>query len=398
MPPISAPWSQQEADGRIFFYNAESGESAWELPSSAVAAAPKPASSPLPPSPLPSPPPPPPPPPPPSPPPPPPAPAKYEGEEFAATSRYEDAVAALDTSSSSAPSPPAPAEQAATTAAATASDSPLPPPPQRDALKAELLTLARRLPERGGRAIFLETPPWEMQAVLEVVDKLQPLDPAARDGWMVSDAWDGTGAAWELRYTSSRTFHLNEGLTGYACQRGGVSTPQLTMRVGVPRRTWITFEEVIIRPNAEAAAPGDTCVAECLWEAGPSDVLKVAAKTMRADGREWTPRKPGETDEVDMSSEKAIRVLAQVVPVYLDEGLLVMRSAVVPEVCFVWTRLGASDPPPTDLGERAAASGGGGAQEGVSQADVLARALAERDAGKTGVKRPNFGQGIPRYN
>ena len=92
-----------------------------------------------------------------------------------------------------------------------------------------------------------------------------------------------------------------------------------------------------------------------------------------------------------MAAEKAIRVLALTQPVYLDDGLLVLRSTLVKEVVFVWTRLGASDPPPAEVTDPLALV------SATEQAEILARALAERDA-KKGMKRPSFGQGIPRYN
>ena len=97
---------------------------------------------------------------------------------------------------------------------------------------------------------------------------------------------------------------VNEGATGYACKRGEVSTPELRMRIDTPKRDWLTLEEPIVRPNAEEAVEGDTCVAECMWSAGSGDVLKIVAKKMRADGREWEPRSPTENDEVDMQGLK----------------------------------------------------------------------------------------------
>ena len=357
---VPTPWSQQTADdGKNFFYNSESGESVWQLPESVM-------------------------------------PESWscqtteDGKAFfynAGTGEsvweYPDAPAPL-------PAPP-PAPPAAAIAAPSA------PPIASDAaaLKAELLTLINRLPERGAKAIFADNPPWEMDSILERVEGLIPLDPAERDGWMSSEAWCDCGgdsaAPWVLRYTSSRTFHLNEGATGYACTRGEVSTPELRMRVDTPKRDWLTLEEPIVRPNAEEAAAGDACVAECMWSAGGGDVLKVVAKKLRADGREWVPRSPTENDEVDMAAEKAIRVLALTQPVYLDDEMLVLRSTLVSEVVFVWTRLGADDPPPAEVQDPLATA------DPDEQAEILARALAERDQkkGKTFIRS---GQGIPRYN
>ena len=92
-----------------------------------------------------------------------------------------------------------------------------------------------------------------------------------------------------------------------------------------------------------------------------------------------------------MAAEKAIRVLALTQPVYLDDEMLVLRSTLVSEVVFVWTRLGADDPPPAEVQDPLATA------DPDEQAEILARALAERDQkkGKTFIRS---GQGIPRYN
>ena len=98
-------------------------------------------------------------------------------------------------------------------------------------LTARLLTLIRRIPNRGADALFAEPPAWELAEVLKAVDALEPLDPAARDGWMYAPAFQSGGGKrgsskppWVLRFTSSRTFHLNEGLLGYA--KPSVATPE----------------------------------------------------------------------------------------------------------------------------------------------------------------------------
>ena len=112
---------------------------------------------------------------------------------------------------------------------------PPPPPPAAVAsplptdtaqLKARLLTLVRKLPNRGLDAYEAELPPWEQESLLDLVDELEPLDPSERDGWMYSDFFDGE---WRLRYTSSRTFHRNEGLTGYAYRNPNCETPELLL-------------------------------------------------------------------------------------------------------------------------------------------------------------------------
>ena len=216
-----------------------------------------------------------------------------------------------------------------------------------DELKAELLTLVRQLPERGRLAFEADVMPWEVEAVQTCVNELEHFDPAARDGWMYSEDFCGD---WELRYTSSRAFHRNEGATGYAASRPGCVTPELILRIDAPRLNWITLEEPVLRSGADAAVAGDVMSAECLWQAGAADVLRMEPMLMRdPNGREWKPRDSNVGDEVDMNYEKAIRVLTAVRPVYLDDGLLVMRSAVLEETLFVWTRKGVDDPPAVEL-------------------------------------------------
>ena len=123
----------------------------------------------------------------------------------------------------------------------------------RDELKAELLTLVGRLPQRGRLAFEADVMPWEVEAVRTCVDDLEPFDPAARDGWMFSEDFCGD---WELRYTSSRAFHRNEGATGYAFSRPGCATPELILRIDAPRLNWITLEEPVVRSGADAAVAG----------------------------------------------------------------------------------------------------------------------------------------------
>ena len=80
--------------------------------------------------------------------------------------------------------------------AAEAEPSPPPPTPSSAAdtspagvLKAKLLTLISALPDRGRDATLGDLPP--SVAIRDAVEELLPLDPAARDGWMESEAWSG---------------------------------------------------------------------------------------------------------------------------------------------------------------------------------------------------------------
>ena len=243
-----------------------------------------------------------------------------------------------------------------------------------EGLKAQLLTMVRLLPDRGRDATVGSLP--EGEAILEVIRALEPLDPAARNGWMDSEQWAANGQApWLLRYTSSRTFHLNEGLTGYAYKRPDCATPELLLQLNAPRRGMCTLSEPIVRPGADAAVPGDAMVAECTYDAGANDALRLEARLMRADGRQWSPRDPNAGDEVDLDADKAIRVLYTTRPVFVDPTLLILRSALLDEVVFIWTRQGVVDPPPVALPEGFSSSLGG------ASSSVLERALAARDAG-----------------
>ena len=89
-----------------------------------------------------------------------------------------------------------------------------------------------------------------------------------------------------------------------------------------------------------------------------------------------------------MQWEKAARVLAATRPAYLDDDLLVLRSALIEEVLFVWTRVGAQDPPPVDLSAE---------EEARGTVDALAAAIAARERGGGGL-RPKSSSIIERYN
>ena len=233
----------------------------------------------------------------------------------------------------------------------------------------------------------------DVLAVIGLVNALEPLDPSARDGWMVADAWCANTSPWALRFTSSRTFHLNEGLTGFAYQRPDCATPELTMRVNTPSRNFVTFEEPIVRPGADGPLEGDTMAAECTWASAADDVLKVDASWMCSpDGRRWRPRDPNAGDEVDLDAEKAIRVIGATRPVYLDDQLLVLRSAALPAVCFIWSRVGEPDPTPRGELKRTVEEVAAATPAEAQQA-ILAAALAARDArgGSKGSGRPSMG-------
>lgn len=145
-----------------------------------------------------------------------------------------------------------------------------------------------------------------------------------------------------------------------------------------------------MRPGAASAAPGDSIEAECVWKIGPNDALKVDPKIMRADGREWSPRDPNAGDEVDMDAEKAIRLLDTTRPVYVDGGLLLLRSALIDGIVFCWTRRGVEDPPAVDVGPPES--------EDTALPPSIAAALAARDAAALKGSRPKNREIINRYN
>ena len=92
-----------------------------------------------------------------------------------------------------------------------------------------------------------------------------------------------------------------------------------------------------------------------------------------------------------MDAEKAIRVLAASRPVYVDAELLLLRSAVLDETVFVWTRRGAADPPEVDVAQFT------GAEAADALPGSVARALAAKERSKAPRPARNDG-GIPRYN
>ena len=270
LPP---PWTQHlNEQGVAYFYNAETTESVWDIPESEL----RPLLS-LPPTPSV--------PPPPSPPP----------TQTAAAPATAPAAASAATPAAASAATPAAASAAAPTAAPATAPAAVPKALSAAELQARLLTLIQRIPERGADALFAEPPPWELAEVLEAVAALEPLDPTGRDGWMYSAAFEDSGGGggggskctWVLRFTSSRTFHLNEGLLGYACRTPSAATPELRLQLNAPRDGWLRLEEPIVRADADAAKPGDSCVATCTWSAvaGTSvaaglDVLKVRLEQM----------------------------------------------------------------------------------------------------------------------
>lgn len=215
-------------------------------------------------------------------------------------------------------------------------------------LRAALLARLSAVPDRGAAALAAEDlrasgtsvvrGESEAEAIAGLVAGLEPVDPAARDGWMVSDDFPGL---WQLRYTCSRTFHANGGLTGYA--EPGASTPELRMRVAPSTNGGLSgeldFEEPVVR--SDGATPRAECVTtSAAWASAADDVLKVTTKQICAGERSWSPSARARQGEVDFDRDKAVRVLSALRPVYLDGSLLLLRSQTLRDVVWCFTREG----------------------------------------------------------
>eukprot|EP00967_Tisochrysis_lutea_P019903 scaffold22650_cov28-Tisochrysis_lutea.AAC.2 len=91
-----------------------------------------------------------------------------------------------------------------------------------DDLALELLELVDEISGRGA-----DVTPQDLSDVLEIVGDLEISD------WADTN-WDRSphlAGAWGLRFTNSKAFHLNGGITGYARDIKGVQTPELIMKV-----------------------------------------------------------------------------------------------------------------------------------------------------------------------
>ena len=73
------------------------------------------------------------------------------------------------------------------------------------------------------------------------------------------------------------------------------------------------------------------------WVCAPDGTLKVSPQTFVAGERSWAVQDRRGTDTVDFERDKAVRCLCACRPVYLDEGLFVMRG-LLPSVVFVFVR------------------------------------------------------------
>lgn len=190
-------------------------------------------------------------------------------------------------------------------------------------LKAELLELLEEAPNRG-----IEAPAEVAQDILEVVYEMD--DALMADDWANSQL---LGGKWKLLYTSSRTFANNQGLSGYARDIAGVSTPEMYMLLDSQFKR-VTYEEpVVLEKNSIAGlfgkfAGADSIKVECAWQPTRDGTMTVQSQRVVVGDNSWAP-----ADRQD----KAVRTLGAGRPVFLDENLLVMRS--MPEyVCWCFAR------------------------------------------------------------
>ena len=211
--------------------------------------------------------------------------------------------------------------------------SPRVPPPtcampaEVDGLKEELLELVDEEVEEGTRGVGARAE--VADDILEIVTELDADGRGAVD-WQLNPDIGGT---WRLIYTSSKTFANNEGLSGYARDLRGVSTPELLMKVETTFRR-ITFEEPLQLEDGSIAAlvgrfaDAKSVQVECVWNPTSAGVMNIQSRTVVVGENSWEP-----ADRQD----KAVRALGAGRPIYLDDEILVMRSEPA-YVCWVFER------------------------------------------------------------
>jgi len=184
-------------------------------------------------------------------------------------------------------------------------------------LKEELLELVDEEVPEGSRGVG--APAEVAEDILEVISELDE-DGRGADEWPQSPLLSGT---WRLIYTSSRTFANNEGLSGYARDIAGLSTPELLMKIETQFRR-VTFEEpVTLEQGSLVALVGkfagaESIKVECVWNAASDErVLAIQSQRVVVGAKEWEP-----ADRQD----KAVRTLSAARPILLDEELLVLRA------------------------------------------------------------------------
>lgn len=185
-------------------------------------------------------------------------------------------------------------------------------PPTAGELKDELLDLLGDVVDRG-----IDAPTELAEDLLEVVGELGETSPP--DDWSRSP---DLGGRWRLRYTSSKTFANNRGLSGYARDLAGVETPELLMRVETTYKR-LQYEEPLELASGSLAAmvgnfaSADAVVVDCTYTQTRDDVMAVVSQTVTVGSRSWEPAD---------RQLKAVRALGAGLPVFLDAQLLVLRS------------------------------------------------------------------------
>jgi len=185
-----------------------------------------------------------------------------------------------------------------------------------DALVDELFDLVEDIEDVSDRGMGA---PAELAAdLLEVVGDLEEACPPDVN-WANSEKLAGK---WLLRYTSSKTYANNLGLTGYARDISGVATTETFMKVQTQFKR-LVYEETLQFEKGSIASvfgnfAGALCVqVECRWSETRDGVMAVESQRVVVGTNSWEP-----ADRQD----KAVRTLGAARPVYLDEELLVMRS------------------------------------------------------------------------
>jgi len=192
----------------------------------------------------------------------------------------------------------------------------------------ELFDLLDTIPERG-----FEASEDDKADVLEIIAELEEMEGGdACADYSNSPLFSGT---FTLLYTSSKTFHTNQGLMAYSRDVAGVSTPELTMKLTREAgNRLVVFEEPLEFDDKSIAGVlggltnTDVLRAECSWRATASGVFAVDGQRISAGGRTWVP--------ADRQA-KGIRAVSACTPVYLDDELLVLRGQ-IQEVIYVWER------------------------------------------------------------
>lgn len=180
----------------------------------------------------------------------------------------------------------------------------------------ELLDLVEDVEEVCDRGIG--APSDLAEDILEIIGELEGMCPVSSN-WGNSPVLAGR---WRLRYTSSKTFANNLGLTGYARDLAGVSTPATFMRVQTQFKRLVYEETLAFEKGSLAAMFGkfsnaETVQVECRWSETREGAMAVESQLVVVGSNSWQP-----ADRQD----KAVRALGAARPVYLDEELLVMRS------------------------------------------------------------------------